>query len=683
MKIFSLFGELALKGADQVKDEIKDTTEEAQDGSAKMSDAFKKIGGAIAAYLSVEAIKNFGKAIVDAASEVSAEVSAFEQIMGDYTENAKKKMGEVAEATGVVDSRLTPYMTSMTAKFKGLGYDIDTATTLASDGLTLASDAAAFWDKSLDDSMGALNSFINGSYEGGEAIGLFANDTQLAAYAVKTGLIDESKEWSTLEEKIKQATRLEYAKNMMKASGATGQAAKEAEAYANVQGNLTEKWRQFKALIGEPVLQNIVIPAMQVLSGLIDKMSAGYLALTTFINENKTAVTLIGIAIGTLTTAIIAFNIAQNAATIATKLQAAATAIATAATSAWGAVMAFVTSPITLVVVAIGALIAIIYLLVKNWDTVKAKTAEVWNAAKDIISKAWENIKRVVQVGILFIKEIFETAFELLTLPFAFIWENCKKYILQFVEAAKGIVQGFVTAVTGKFNAIKTKATEIFNAIKTVVTNIWNGIKGAITGAVEAARTAVSEKINSIKNTISGVFNAIKSVASNAWNAVKNAMTGPVNTAKDLIKGAIDRIKGFFNFSWSLPKLKLPHFSLKGEFSLIPPSVPEFSIDWYNKAMDNPMVLDKPTIFGAAGGKLLAGGESGPEIVAGRDTLMNMIREAAGAGNNALLDVLRQIRDILTDEDKIHDIIVNALTDGSFSVVLDGREVGRIVKKYA
>ena len=116
--------------------------------------------------------------------------------------------------------------------------------------------------------MSALNSFINGSYEGGEAIGLFANDTQLASYAVKEGIVKEAEEWANLEEAKKQATRIEFAKNMFDASGATGQASKEADQYANVQANLNEKWRQFKAEIGEPLLQNVVLPAMDKLSGV-------------------------------------------------------------------------------------------------------------------------------------------------------------------------------------------------------------------------------------------------------------------------------------------------------------------------------------------------------------------------------------------------------------------------------
>lgn len=287
MELFKLFGKIAIDNSEANR-EIDETSGKAEKSESRISNAFKKIGAAVVTYLAVDKIKEFGKACVDMAAEVSAEQSAFEQIMGDYSETAQEKVNEIADATGMVNTRLTPYMTSMTAKFKGLGYDIGDATDYAQQGLNIAADAAAFWDKSLDDSMSALNSFVNGSYEGGEAIGLFANDTQMAAYAVKTGLIEEAKEWAGLEEKIKQATRLEYAENMQKASGAVGQAAKESKQYANVQANLNEKWRQFKAQVGEPILQNIVLPVMDKLSGFIsNKLSPGFDNLKKKIADNK------------------------------------------------------------------------------------------------------------------------------------------------------------------------------------------------------------------------------------------------------------------------------------------------------------------------------------------------------------------------------------------------------------
>lgn len=265
MDVFQLWGKIAIDNA-QANSAIDGTTDKAEQSSNSMGKAFQKIGSAVAAYFAADKIIDFGKACVSAAAEVSAEVSAFEQIMGDYADEASGKVEKIAEATGMVDSRLTPYMTSLTAKFKGLGYDIGDATDMATTGLTIAADAAAFWDKSLDDAMGSLNSFVNGSYEGGEAIGLFANESTLATWAAQ----NLNLEWADLTEKEKQFARLEFAKAMQKASGATGQAAKESSQYANVQANLNEKWRQFKAEIGEPILQNLVIPGMQTLSDVVD-----------------------------------------------------------------------------------------------------------------------------------------------------------------------------------------------------------------------------------------------------------------------------------------------------------------------------------------------------------------------------------------------------------------------------
>lgn len=287
MELFKLLGRIAVDNSEANR-AIDETVTHAENTESRLGSTLKKIGGAVAAAFAVDKIKDFGQACVDVTAAVSAEQSAFEQIMGGYSDTAKEKMGEVADATGMVDSRLTTYMTSMTAKFKGLGYDVSDSTDLAQRGLTLAADSAAFWDKSLDESMSHLNSFINGSYEGGEAIGLFANDTQMAAYAVEKGLVAETKEWSKLDEAIKQATRLEYAENMQKASGAVGQAAKESGQYANVQANLTEKWRQFKAQIGEPILQKVVLPGMEKLSSFITKtLSPGFEKLTGWVSKNK------------------------------------------------------------------------------------------------------------------------------------------------------------------------------------------------------------------------------------------------------------------------------------------------------------------------------------------------------------------------------------------------------------
>lgn len=167
------------------------------------------------------------------------------------------------------------------------------------------------------------------------------------------------------------------------------------------------------------------------------------------------------------------------------------------------------------------------------------------------------------------------------------------------------------------------------------------------------------------------------------WNTAKST----ISSAGNFIKGVIDRIKGFFNFKISWPHIPLPHFNIQPNGwnvgDLLKGKIPSLGIKWYAQAMNNPMILDAPTIFGMSNGQMLGAGEAGAEVVAGRDTLMRMISDASNNGSDDIVNALNRILALLSDEHRIHDIIVKALTDGSFSIVLDNREVGRIVRKYA
>ena len=163
--------------------------------------------------------------------------------------------------------------------------------------------------------------------------------------------------------------------------------------------------------------------------------------------------------------------------------------------------------------------------------------------------------------------------------------------------------------------------------------NMWDKIKSVAGSAV---------------SWVKGKFNDFKSVVSNVRNRfdeIRKGIADKLNGAKDAVKSAIDKIKGFFKFKWSLPKLKMPSFSMSGKFSLNPPSVPKVGIKWNAEGG----ILDEATIFGRMGNTLLGAGEKGPEAIAPIDVLLDYVRTAVQTENEGIIRTLIEQNRILMD----------------------------------
>lgn len=422
------------------------------------------------------------------------------------------------------------------------------------------------------------------------------------------------------------------------------------------------------AEIGDTVLTTVA-PAFDDVTEVIKAMADGFSAAVQWGKENQGVLVAVASVVGVLAAAITAYNVVQG---IKAAMEAANVTTVWALVSAHlaqAAAAIAAVAPYVLVAAAIAAVIAVIVLCVKHWDKIKEKITEVaqkvkekvleiknnisqkLNDAKQKAVEIFENIKKGISDKITQLKTKVTSVFNAVKSTVTSIFNTVKSTITTVWNAIKNTITTAVnnikSKVTSVFNSVKTSVSTIFNSVKSTASSVWNGIKNAITTVVNSVKTKVSSVFNSVKTTVSSVFNGIKSTASSVWNGIKNAIITPIEAAKSKVKGIVDSIKGFFsNMSLSLPKIKLPHFSITGKLSLNPPSVPHLSIDWYKDGG----IMTRPTIFGFNGSSLMAGGEAGAEAILPIDKLKGYIADTVEDKMNvvnlgALADAIERLAD--------------------------------------
>ena len=222
----------------------------------------------IAAAFSVAAIVAFGKKALETAASVNAANSAMSQTFGELEGAASAAISRVANESGILETRLKSTATGIYAFAKTSGMDSATALGMMEEALQVAADSAAYYDRSLEDTSETLKSFLKGNYANDAALGLSATEYTRNAAAMKL----YGKSFQNLSEAQKQLALLQMVKDANDLSGATGQAAREADGWENVIGNLKEAWKQLIAIVGQPVLK-LAIPVVQSMTAALQRMT--------------------------------------------------------------------------------------------------------------------------------------------------------------------------------------------------------------------------------------------------------------------------------------------------------------------------------------------------------------------------------------------------------------------------
>lgn len=354
-----------------------------------------------------------------------------------------------------------------------------------------------------------------------------------------------------------------------------------------------------------------------------------------WMKEHKTLCAVIATAIGVVAAAITAYNVVQGIKAAMDAAQVTTIWALVAAHAAQAAAAIAAVAPYVLIVAAITAVIAIIVLCIKHWDDIKAACSKAWEYIKNATSKAWESIKSALSSAWNSIKTAVSNGISAAKNAISNGWNAVKSATSTAWNAVKSGIStawnNIKSAVSSAINNVKSKVQSVWNSVKSVTSTAWNAVKSTVSNVWNGIKSSVSNAISNVKSVISSGLNAAKSTISNVLNSIKSKFTSIWDNCKSIVSNAINKIKGFFNFHWELPKIKLPHFSISGKFSLNPPSIPKFSVSWYKDGA----IFTKPTLFNTPYG-LKGVGEAGAEAVLPIEKLEDYISGAIERATNAV-----------------------------------------------
>ena len=407
------------------------------------------------------AVKNMASEFVESAADVKAETAAFEQTFGNFAGTATAAIGRVADSSGILQTRLNTLGSKIYAFARSSGGDVEQSMSLMERALQAAADSAAYYDTSVEQATESLQSFLKGNYANDAALGLSATEATRNAAAMK--LFGD--EFKNLTEIQKQETLLQMVLDSQKLSGAMGQAAREADGWENMLGNLSETWRQFQANVGAPVLENLV-PIIQNITTALQGWINGvdWDAFTSDFNSFVNAVMENGDTIISIIAGIGAGFLAWNVTSIINGVIASVTAlggILPAISAGIKAInVAMKANVIGIVVTAIAALVTWLVTLYNTNDEFREKVNAAWAAVKTVVLNAvaaFENavdkfFDKVVEIGnsvVSFFKSVPEQMVEVGKNIVMGLWEGIKAMASWIGEKVSGFVGGLVDGVKG------------------------------------------------------------------------------------------------------------------------------------------------------------------------------------------------------------------------------------------
>lgn len=693
MELFKLLGKIAVENTDANK-AIDETVEKASDSQSKLGNSLGKFGKVMATVGGIAtsaiaagrvAVVSLTKNAVNAYADYEQLVGGSQLLFGDAYDYIADKAAKAYQTVQMSQSDYLQQVNGFAVGLKtALGGNEQAAAELADRILTAEADVVAATGNSQEAVQNAFNGIMKSNYT-------MLDNLQLGIKPTKEGMqevIDKVNEWNAANGNATsyqidnladcQSALVDY----IEMQGLAGYAAN--EALDTIQGSMSS---------AKSAWQNLVVGMAddtQDFDALVDNFVDSVMAVGKNIIP-RIETTLSGV--GNLVTGFAEKLVPQILEMIPSLVESLLPQIIDAATAMVDAILDILPGIVSALVAIIPQLVNAVVsltpqLITVGMDIVIALLDGITQALPQIVVAIVELIPQIIDALLGYVPDLLNAAIQLLMAIVDAIPLMLDKLMPQIPK----IVSTIVSSLIAKLPTLIQGALKLFLGL---VTGFSQMIPSLVAALPKVISTLISGLTSPVKGLFSGLWEGIKSIFapvvgwfSEKFNSVKEKITQPVEKAKEVIRGIIDKIKGIFSgANFSFPNIKLPHFSISPSGwkigDLLEGSIPKLGIEWYARAMDSGLIMDKPTIFGVNGdGNLMAGGEAGSETVVGTNSLMNMIQEAvnnAFDGNTRLLEmILAELRQI---DSTFADKLCKALE--SIGVKWDEREIARFVRKYA
>ena len=698
--LFKLFG-LIVVNNDEANNALDKTSQKGEQAESKLSKSFEKIGGAavkvgkvVAAGVAAgaTAFSTLTVKAMNAAGELEQNMGGSEAVFKESAERMQETARNAFSNMGLSMSDFLGTANKMGALFQGAGFDIEASADMSANAMQRAADVASIMGIDVNSAMEAVAGMAKGNFTMMDNLGVAINDTTLQIYAQEKGL----GKLETTQDKVNAAYQLfmeksEYAAGNYKKENETfagamttakaaldnflsgaGTAEQLADAFVGAADVIIVKLNDlFPKLVGgiqklieklmpelprllQSVLPGIIEGALSLVTGLIEALP---MILELLIQQIPMIVTEIGKAIVKMVPVLI-----ETAKDIGLQIM----------ESINGGLNSYQGDVFTGLIQAFFTLQTVVSDVFENnikplFQDFVVMLQELWAENSDILNKLGELFSYIFNL----IGDLLGWFIDIVRANL----DNFQKVFQSAIDVVSGIIDFFIALFEGNWQGMWDAIISILTSAVELAQNWFTLLQEFIASIMNSIWSKVSEIWENIKLSISQKIEKIVSNVKQKFQDILDGIKEKLNLAKEAVSNAIEKIKGFFDFEWHLPELKLPHIKIEGEWDLKEGKFPSFGVEWYAKGA----VLNRPTIFGMNGMNAMVGGEAGAEAVAPIDVLQGYVAQAVASQNAGLVESLMKILDALLGvREGMKEDFIEALESMRFE--LNNREFARLVK---